>query len=212
MNKPVIILGGGGHAKVLVDTLLNASVEIKGIIDPNPQLANSLLLGVPVLGNDDIINDFSPEEILLVNGIGSVGMPFRRRELFERFKREGYTFATVIHPSVVIASDVMLGEGTQLMAGVIIQPGCYIGKNTIINTRATIDHDCSIGDYVHIAPAGTLSGGVTVGDSCHIGTAATVIQGISIGAESIVGAGAVVVQDVTGGTTVVGVPAKVVSR
>lgn len=212
MNKPVIILGGGGHAKVLVDTLLNASVEIKGIIDPNPQLAKTFILGVPVLGNDDIINDYQPEEIRLVNGIGSVGVPTRRHGLFARFTKAGYRFATVIHPSVVIASDVVLGEGTQVMAGVVVQPGCCIGRNAIINTRVTIDHDCTIGDHVHIAPGGTLSGGVMVGDSCHIGTAATVIQGISIGAESIVGAGAVVVQDVTGGTTVVGVPAKVVNR
>lgn len=212
MNKPVVILGGGGHAKVLIETLLAASAVIAGIVDPDPKLKETSILGVPVLGGDEIVSEFPPEEVLLVNGIGSVGAPVRRRELFENFTGAGYRFATVIHPSAIIASDAELGEGAQLMAGVVIQPGCRIGRNAIINTRASIDHDCTIGDHVHVAPGVTLSGGVTIGNSCHIGTAATVIQGITISAGSVVGAGTVVVKDVAAGTTVVGVPAKAVNR
>lgn len=208
MSLPVIVLGAGGHAKVLIEALLRSSRVIAGIVDANPQLVGGDLLGVPVLGADDVVEGFRPAEVQLVNGLGSVGAVNRRQLLFEKFKPMGYTFATVIHPCAVIASDVTLGEGAQVMAGAVIQPGCRIGIDTIINTRASVDHDCAIGDHVHISPGATLSGAVTVGARCHIGTGATVIQGISIGADCLVAAGAVVVRHVADGTKVRGVPAR----
>lgn len=212
MSLPVIILGAGGHAKVLIDTLLAASAVIAGIVAPNPTLAGTKILGVPLLGGDDVVTEYPPSEILLVNGLGSIGLPANRQQLFQRFKEMGYKFATVIHPSAVIASSVVLCEGAQIMAGVVIQPGTHIGINSIINTRASVDHDCIIGDHVHIAPGVTLSGGIKVGACSHIGTGATVIQGISVGAQSIIGAGSVVLQDVAPRITVVGVPAKRVKQ
>lgn len=181
MSLPVIVLGAGGHAKVLIDALLASSVIIVGIVDPNPALAGTKILGVPVLGGDDVVDEIPPSQVQLVNGLGSVGLPANRQQLFARFKEMGYSFATVVHPSAVVASDVVLGEGPQVMAGAVIQPGSKIGLNSIINTRASVDHDCIIGDHVHIAPGVTLSGGVSVGACSHIGTGATVIQGISIG-------------------------------
>lgn len=208
MSLPVLVLGGGGHAKVLIEALLVNSAVIAGIVDSDPQLAGTLVLGIPVLGGDDIVNDFPHEEILLVNGLGSVKVPVKRRELFDRFKREGYQFATVIHPSVVIASDVKLEEGVQLMAGVVIQPGCRIGSNTIINTKASVDHDCIVGDHVHIAPGVTLSGGITIGSCSHIGSGATVTQGVVIGVGCLVAAGAVVTNDIADRVMVRGVPAR----
>lgn len=209
MSLPVIILGAGGHAKVLIDALLATSAVIAGIVDPDLTLTGSRILGVPVLGNDDIISDFPPSKVNLVNGLGSIGLPVKRQQLFKRLKGLGYDFTTVVHPSAIIAPDVVLGEGTQVMAGVIIQPGCRIGINSIINTSASIDHDCIIGDHAHIAPGVTMSGGVKVGTCSHIATAATVIQGVSIGEKSLVGAGALVLKDVSPSITVVGVPAKV---
>lgn len=212
MSQPVIVLGSGGHAKVLIETLLASSTMIAGIADPAPSTVGQLVLGVPVIGNDDIVREFPPEEIRLVNGIGSVGLPVRRQELFERFKALGYRFATIVHPSAVVASDVELSEGAQIMAGAVIQPGSRIGSNVIVNTRASVDHDCIIGDHVHIAPGATLSGDIVVGDSCHIGTGATVIQGIRIGPGSVIGAGTLVLKNVPPFVTVVGVPAKVVKQ
>jgi len=209
-NTPLIILGAGGHAKVLIDALLASSAVIAGIVDPDPALVGTKVLGIPVLGGDDIVNEYPSSEIRLVNGLGSVGHPLRRKQLFDQFKQMGYTFATVVHPSAVIARDVVLGEGVQVMAGAIIQPGCRIGSNVIINTKASIDHDSIIGDHAHIAPGVTLSGTVMVGSTSHIGTGATIIQGISIGTVCLVAAGAVVISDVPDGRTVVGVPAKVV--
>lgn len=210
MNRDaaIIILGAGGHAKVLIDALLASSAVILGIVDPNSALAGTKIIGVPVLGGDNLVNEFPPTEVLLVNGLGSVGLPIIRQQLYDRFKGLGYNFATVVHPSAVIASEVVLGEGVQIMAGVVIQPGCHIGINSIINTRVAVDHDCIIGEHAHIAPGVTMSGGVTVGACSHIGTAATVIQGISIGKGCLIAAGAVVTKDIADGAKVRGVPAR----
>lgn len=212
MSEPVLLVGGGGHAKVLVEALLAGDAVIAGIVDADPARQGKDVLGVPVIGGDEVAGEYPAGEIRLVNAVGSTGLPVVRRGIFERFAARGFRFASVAHPSAVIASDVELGEGAQVMAGAVIQPGCRIGANTIINTRASVDHDCVIGDHAHIAPGVTLSGGVTVGEGCHIGTGATVIQGITIGEGSVVGAGAVVTKDVAAGVTVVGVPAKVVVR
>jgi len=208
-NNVIIILGAGGHAKVLIDALLLASsVVITGVVDPDLTLTGTEILGVPVLGGDDVVNEFQPSEVQLINGLGSVGLPVNRQKIFVRFKDMGCTFVSVIHPSAVVASDVVFGEGVQVMAGAVIQPGCRIGINSIINTHASVDHDCNIGDHVHISPGVTLSGGVTVGACSHIGTGATVIQGISIGNGCLIAAGAVVTKNIDNEVKVRGVPAR----
>jgi UDP-perosamine 4-acetyltransferase len=209
MNRPVIILGSGGHARVLLDTLLLQPVEVIGLADPCLSRGGKLL-GVNILGGDEAVLGYSPDEVELVNGLGSIGDTAPRKFLYEKFKEKGYCFARVIHPSAVIAGDLRLGEGVQIMAGVVIQPGSSIGSNAIINTRASVDHDCVVGDHAHLAPGVTLSGGVRVGNEAHLGTGAVVIQGIRIGERSTVGAGAVVIRDIPGEMTVIGIPARVV--
>lgn len=204
----MIILGAGGHAKVLIDALRLHSIELLGIADVDPGRKGQLLLGVPVLGGDEEVMKYPVEKIYLVNGVGSVHVNLKRQKLFEYFKNEGYQFASVVHPSAIIAGDVVLSEGVQIMACAVIQAGCHVGMNTVVNTGSIVDHDCHIGDHAHIAPGVTLSGGVRVGESAHVGTGATVIQGIQIGRNSLVAAGAVVIRDVPDGATVAGVPAK----
>ncbi len=210
MNRPFIIVGGGGHAKVLIEALRSGDAEIKGVIEVDPSMAGSAVLGVGVIGGDEALSGFAPDDILLVNGVGSTGRPAARREVFERFRARGYTFATVVHPDAVLGCDVELGEGVQVMAGVIVQPATRIGANTIINTRASVDHDCRIGAHCHVAPGATLSGSVVLRDSVHVGAGAIVIQGLSIGRDSVVGAGAVVVSNVPEKVTVVGPPARTI--
>ncbi|WP_034381993.1 acetyltransferase [Herbaspirillum sp. CF444] len=206
MSGGIIILGAGGHARVLLSAL--AGMPVLGLTDADPLKTGVLIAGIPVLGTDDVLKEHAVDSILLVNGIGSVGSSAGRRALFDRCKSAGYTFAQVCHPSAVVVAGVVLGEGAQIMAGVVLQTGCSIGENSIVNTGAIIDHDCRIGRHVHVAPGAVLSGGVEVGDNVHIGTGATLIQGVRIGEGSLVGAGAVVVRDVPPGTKVVGVPAK----
>lgn len=208
MRPSIIILGAGGHAKVLVDALLKSGSTITGIVDPNPGLCGSEILGIPVLGGDNIVTNFPTSNILLANGLGSTGFTLKRQQLYEKFKDAGYLFATVVHPSAVIASDVTLGEGVQIMAGAVVQTGSRIGINSIINTRSSVDHDCIVGDHVHIAPGVTISGGVNIGSYSHVGTGATVIQGITIGEQSLLAAGTVVIRNVHTGARMAGVPAR----
>ena len=205
--QPVIILGSGGHAKVLLDALIKLQIPVVGLTDINVGKQNPVL-DVPIIGTDENVLDFAPTDVQLVNGLGSVGLPARRNALFAEFKERGYSFATVVHPSAIIAAGVELGEGVQVMAGAVVQTGCRIGANSIVNTRASVDHDCVIDCNVHIAPGVTLSGGVRVNTGVHIGTGATVIQSIQIGANSLVGSGALVIRDVPANVKVVGVPAK----
>ncbi len=212
MKLPIIILGAGGHAKVLIDTLLLRAIEIAGIVDPDRKKHGTTILGIPVIGNDDAVFKQGPGAVMLVNGVGSIKQPALRRQLFDTFKARGFTFASVLHPSAVIAADIVLAEGVQIMAGSVIQAGSTIGRNVIINTKASVDHDCTIADHVHIAPGVTLSGNVVVEESVHVGTGAIVMQGIHIRKNSIIGAGALVLQDVPEGVLVYGVPGKVISR
>ncbi len=207
MDKPVIIIGAGGHAKVLHDSLKLLGIEVLGMLDkchPPSRQAGEL----PIIGDDSAISAYSNDAVELVNGLGSVGDTAIRAGIFSKFKNLGYSFRQVIHPNAVIAKDCVLGEGVQVMAGAVVNTGTRIATDSIINTGAVIDHDCVIGNHVHIAPGVTLSGSVYVDEGSHIGTGATIIQGVSIGRNALVGAGAVVLEDVPAGARVVGVPAK----
>jgi UDP-perosamine 4-acetyltransferase len=209
MTKPVIIVGAGGHARVLISTLKALRREMIGILRPDEAMIGQTIDGISVLGNDDRIREYAPDAVELANGIGSISSTQKRHAIYETFKKNGYSFATIVHPAAVLADNVKLGEGAQIMAGAIVQTGCVIGENAIVNTGAIVDHDCIISGHVHVAPGAVLSGGVRVDAMSHIGTAATVIQGISIGSNSLIGAGAVVIRDVPSGRRVFGNPAKV---
>lgn len=199
---PVIILGAGGHAKVLINALQLCKVEIIGILDSNHRKDTNGPYDITILGDDKSIDKYDKTFIKLVNGIGSLPGRYTRREIFNRFTLHGYEFETVIHPATCISDDTRLGHGVQIMAGAVLQPNILIGDNSIINTSVSIDHDCIIGNDVHIAPGATLSGHVVVGNNVHIGTGASVIQGITIGDNVVIGAGSVIVKDVPAGAKV----------
>jgi sugar O-acyltransferase (sialic acid O-acetyltransferase NeuD family) len=209
MTLPVIIVGAGGHARVCIDALRAAGRDVKGMLTPEEPLRGKVIHGIPVLGDDDRIDLYRPSEVEVVNGIGSVGDPSRRVQVYMKMKNKGFCFAAVIHPSAVISDDVSVGEGVQVMAGAVIQAGCRIGDNVIINTGAIVDHDCHIGDHAHLATGAVLSGGVRVGPRTHIGTGASVIQGVTIGGSVLVAAGSAVVRGVPDNVQVRGVPAEI---
>ena len=199
MAKPVIILGAGGHARVIAEALQRSGKAILGLLDARIP-AYTAVSGLMVLGGDEHLVDYSPNDVELANGIGSLpGKCEDRLRVFRTYKEKGYGFATVIHPSAVLPEELALGEGAQVMAGAILQPGVAVGINSIINTGAIVDHDCIIGDHCHIAPGTVLSGGVRVGDEAHIGTGAHVIQGMVIGRGAVVAAGATVYRPVAEG-------------
>lgn len=208
---PIVIVGSGGHAKVLIDCLRMLGREILFCTEVETESFGQIVDGILIKGPDELVLDFDRDKVQLVNGLGSVGKPFGRKAIYERFTNEGFEFARVIHPSATVAKSTKIGEGVQIMAQTAIQSGAIIGANTIVNTAASVDHECQIGANCHVAPKVALSGGVVVGQGSHIGTGASVIQGINIGVDCVVGAGATVVSNLADGTIAIGTPAKPIS-
>ena len=199
----LVMLGAGGHARVV---LAGCSAPVTGCIAaaaPGPLWPAT----IPWLGDDAALDTLAPEEVSLVNGVGSVGRPDLRRRVFETARARGFRFAPAIHPAAHVSADAIPGPDSQIMAGAVVQAGARLGENCIVNTGAIIEHDCEIGDHGHIAPGAVLSGGVVLGVGCHVGCGATVIQDIRIGAGAVVAAGAVVIRDIAPGATVGGAPA-----
>lgn len=207
-SKPVIIIGAGDHAKVLLDILLEQEVTVIGLTDKSIS-KETCVYGVSVIGDDSEILKYKTNEIELINGIGSVGNTSLRRKVFVSLKEKGYVFKSVIHPSVIISKRAKIGEGTQLLAGSVVNTEAEIGDNTIINTKTSIDHGCVIGKHCHIAPGCSFSGCVKVGEGTHIGTGTSIIQGINIGKNVLIGAGSVVISDICDNEKAFGVPARV---
>ena len=205
--QKVVILGGGGHAGVVLDVLRLQGFDVIGFLDQDKTKAD--LDGIPRIGGDEpvILADFPLAEVKLVNGFGSIGDNRLRKSRFLGWKKLGYEFLPIHHPSANIAKNTALGEGAQIMAGAVIQPGSTILENAVVNTAAVVDHGCCIGRHAHVATGAVLSGDVHVGDDAHVGAGAIVLQGVQIGEGSIVGIGSVVVRDVPARTRVMGIPA-----
>lgn len=206
-----ILLGAGGHAAVVADSFDRRAYDEVFALVPGPSGA-APVFDIRVKGKQELVFDYDPAHVVLVNCVGGTSSTERRRAVFESFKARGYRFLTVVHPSAVVSRYASIAEGAQILAGAVLQAGATVGVNSIVNTRASVDHDCHIGAHVHIAPGAVLSGGVRVGDGSHLGTGAIVIQGVSIGENAMVAAGAVVVRDVPAGARVAGVPAKGMSQ
>jgi sugar O-acyltransferase (sialic acid O-acetyltransferase NeuD family) len=198
----ILVVGAGGHSKVVIATLREAGHRVAGVFDDNPALWGQSVLGGPVLGPLSKLPDRAPATAVLAVGDNDI-----RRNLARRLP--GLKWITVVHPRAYVHASVKLGAGTVVCAGAVIQPDTLIGEHCIINTSASVDHDGLIGDFVHIAPGAHLAGGVAVGHGTLVGIGACVTPGVTIGADSIVGAGAVVIRSLPDGMTAVGVPARI---
>jgi sugar O-acyltransferase (sialic acid O-acetyltransferase NeuD family) len=192
------VFGVGGHSKVVINAARLAGITISNLFDDNPMTHNTELCGIKVIG--------SIPDAIGGNAIIGIGDNKIRRKISSTFTQQKWQ--TVIHPSAIISTDVLIGEGSVIMAGVIIQPGAVIGKHCIINTGTCIDHDCVIGDFVHIAPNCSLAGGVSVSEGTFIGIGTSIIPNKAIGSWTIVGAGSVIINDQPDNCTTLGVPAK----
>ncbi len=212
----IIVLGAGGHAKVVVDAIRSASrlwggeaeYEVTGVVGASGAVSDSVL-GVPVIGTDDDLPRLRAAGISFAAvGVGTVRDPAARRRVHETALAEGFALPPIVHPSAVVASTAKLGDGCFIAAGAVIGPDAVIGEGAIVNTNAVCDHDCLIGPFAHVAPGASLSGSVVVGEAGHVGTGAAVLQGVTIGPGAVIGVGAAVIRDVAAGETVVGVPAR----
>ncbi len=214
MSESCVILGGGGHAQVLIECLrLTGGIVPIAILDPNPAFVSRTILGVPVRGNDDLLPVLFKEGIrLFVAGVGGVGDNGPRKRVFEAAIRAGMKPVTVKHPTAVCSPSAIVGDGSVVLAQAVVNTGARIGSNVIINTGAIVDHHCEVRDHVHVAPRACLASTVKVEEEAHIGAGAVIRQGIVIGRAAVVGAGAVVVKPVAPGSCVVGVPAEPIRR
>lgn len=214
MILPVIVIGAGGHAAVVVDALLAAGREVLGLTDATPESYGRRICGVPVLGDDSVLAGYSPAEVELANGIGNLGgapMSLRRR-VQEQLEAAGWRFSSVRHPSAIVSPFASVDEAVQMMAGCIVQPGAKVGKGSIVNTAAVVEHDVAMGAWSHVAPRAVVCGDVSIGVASHVGAGAVVRQGVTLGPASLIGAGAVVVKSFAGSGTLIGVPAQLMER
>ena len=201
-DLPLILIGAGGHARVLQELAQASGRQFLGVCDPHlASQGETTWRGLPVLGGDEALEEIDPTSVGLVNGIGQLVGSQARRDLYERLNTAGFTFPPLVHPAAWVACSATLSEGVQVMAGAIVQPDCRVNRNVIINTRASVDHDCVIGQHVHIAPGATLCGGVQVGEGAFIGAGAVIIQGIRVGVGAVVGAGVTLTRDLDAGLT-----------
>ena len=211
-KKRIVLIGGGGHCKVVISILKKLdNFEITGIVDNYK--VGALISGIKVIGTDDDLKNIykSGVHYALVT-VGSIKDNTRRYKLFNMARKIGYNFPVIISPEAVVDKSVRVDEGTVIMPGCIINIDSSIGKNCIINTGAIIEHDCKIGDHCHIAPGVHISGEVNIGELSFVGIGATIIQGIKIGKNVTIGAGSVVIKDIPNNVIAVGNPAKIIKR
>lgn len=207
--RPLVMIGAGGHAKVLLSLAQSAGWEVLGVCDP--ELAKQKVLqwrGIKVLGSDDALDSIAPASVGLINGVGQLVGGVTRSKVFERFKSKGFCFPVLVHPNAWVDTSATLSEGVQVMAGAVIQADVVVNLNSVVNTGASLDHDCCLGAHVHVAPGATLCGDVRVHDRAFIGSGATVIQGLTVGEEAVVGAGVVLVRDLAPRLTLIGPAAR----
>jgi len=201
----LLIVGAGGHGAVVAEAAAESSHWDK-IQFLDDKLVGSQVLGFSVVATTgDMVDQLDDSTELIV----ALGNNVHRLELLNAASKSGAGLATVIHPAAQISRSALTGGGCAVFAGVVVNARAKIGLGAILNTGATVDHDCVIGDGVHISPGANLAGEVTVGDRSWIGIGASVREGVTIGCDSIVAAGAAVIADVADGTTVGGVPARV---
>lgn len=200
---PLVLIGAGGHAKVVLALARALGREVVGVCDPALARAGTTRWrGVPVLGDDAALAAWSPTQVELANGIGQLpqGAPVRQR-VHEQFTQQGFVFPALVHPAACVDPSATLEAGAQVMAGAVLQADVSVGTSTIINTGARIDHDCRIGRHAHIAPGAVLCGGVQVGERVFLAASCTVLPLVKVGDGALVAAGAVLARSIEAGGT-----------
>ena len=205
MGAGVVIIGGGGHAKVVIESLRASGHAVAAIVDADPTPRE--VLDVPVVGDDLKLPALKEQGLSQL--FVAIGDNRLREKLGRKAQGLGFVLVNAIHPSAVISPSAKLGQGVAVMAGVAINADTDVGDLAIINTGAVVDHDGRLGVACHLGPAAALAGSVTVGDRAFLGVGARVIPGVTIGADTTVGAGGVVVRDLPDGVLAIGVPAKI---
>lgn len=208
MGKKVVVIGGGGHARAVLDILLQTKgLEIVGFTSPARDHRTEALTGVAYAGPDEVLPQVYARGIEYA--FVAIGDNQLRKSRLEHARVLGFTLINALSPHAVVSARASIGTGVAILPGAVVNAGTTIGDGSIINTNASIDHDCVIGEFVHVAPACALAGNVVVGAQAMLGIGTRVIPGISIGSGTVVGAGSVVLKDLPRLCIAIGTPAVV---
>lgn len=199
MCKEVIIIGAGGHGKVIADIIEKCGDKVIGFLDDGAR--QDEIFGYPILGTSADCQKFCDKEFIIAIGNNSI-----RKKIAEA--NNNLSFYTAIHPTAVISRGVEIGFGTCVMAGCVINADTKIGNHAIINSGSVVEHDNTLADFVHLSPGAVLCGTVSVGECTHVGAGVTVRNNTNITGDVIIGVGAAVVADIENPGTYCGVPAK----
>lgn len=191
MNK-IILIGGGGHCKSVIDVIeQQAQYEIAGIVD-KPEFINNKILGYTVIGDDSDLEKLSKKYNYALITVGQIKSPGLRVRLFDLATKKGFLLPSIISPRAYVSKYSKIGFGTIVMHNAIINANVNIGNNCIINSKALIEHDCFISDHCHVSTNATINGGVKIGSKCFIGSNVTTKENTSIEENSFIKAGSLV--------------------
>lgn len=191
MKRPLILIGGGGHCKSVIEVAESAGYEIKGILDMPDEVGKEVLPGHKIIGTDDDIPQYV-EECDFVITVGFIKNPALRIKLYNKVKTAGGRLATIIASTAHVSKYAELGEGTVIMHQAFVNAGAKIGDNCIINTFVNIEHDAEVGNQCHISTGTMVNGECKIGENCFIGSQSVCANCIEIASDIIVGAGSVV--------------------
>ena len=195
-NQKIILIGGGGHCKACIDVIeQTGKFEIVGIIDL-PEKVGQTILGYPIIGTDEQTLSFKSRTDFFLVTIGQIGLPKRRKAIFEQLKNKNCNFATVISPMAYVSKHADIGEGSIIMHQALVNAGAKIGYNCIINNKALIEHDAIIGNNCHVSTASIINGGVKLGDNSFYGSGAVSKEYIDIEDNTIIGASSFVRKEI----------------
>lgn len=207
----IVVIGAGGHGRVVLDILLCAGQHrVVGILDADPALQGTSLYGISVLGPANLLPKLRQQKVR--GAVVAIGDNRIRRKYLAEIDAAGMDAVNAIHPSAIVSPRATLGRNVVICAGAIVCTDATIADSVILNTGSRVDHECVIQEGAHLAPGAVLAGRVQVGPDAFIGLNASVIQCRSIGASAVVGAGAVVIRDVPADARVVGVPSRPIRR
>lgn len=190
MKKPIILIGGGGHCKSVIDVAESAGNQILGVLDV-PENVGKMILSTQVIGTDDDIPNYVDKAEFVIT-VGFIKNPTTRIKLYNRVKEYGGKLATIIASTAYVSKYASIGEGTVVMHHAFVNAGAKIGSNVIINTFTSISHDTVIGDQCHISTGTMVNGDCKIGENCFIGSQSVLVNGISVANDIVVGAGSLV--------------------
>lgn len=190
MNKPLILIGGGGHCKSVIEVGESAGYQILGVLDM-PENVGKEILSTRVIGTDDDISQYVDKAEFVIT-VGFIKNPATRIKLYNCVKEVGGNLATIIAPTAYVSKYATIGEGTVVMHHAFVNAGAKVGNNVILNTFTNVEHDAVIGNHSHISTGTMVNGDCMIGANCFIGSQSVLANGITIGDDIIVGAGSLV--------------------